>query len=60
MIVLWPIQALDWSRYTSVEYIRERLVNKVRPGGITKERWISKDQIPSNAANAVYPIIFHA
>lgn len=33
-IVLWSIHALDWSKFTSVDFIRKRLVNKVRPGDI--------------------------
>jgi peptidoglycan/xylan/chitin deacetylase (PgdA/CDA1 family) len=33
-IVLWSIHAKDWSRYTSVEYIKHRLINKVKPGDI--------------------------
>lgn len=33
-IVLWSIHALDWSRYVSVEFIKKRLINKVKPGDI--------------------------
>lgn len=33
-IVLWSIHARDWSKYTSVDFIRQRLINKVRPGDI--------------------------
>lgn len=33
-IVLWSIHALDWSKYATVDFIRQRLINNVRPGDI--------------------------
>lgn len=33
-IVLWSIHAMDWSKFASVDYIKQRLINKVRPGDI--------------------------
>lgn len=33
-IVLWSIHALDWSKFVTVNFIRKRLINKVKPGDI--------------------------
>lgn len=33
-IVLWSIHVLDWSRYASVDFIKKRLINNVKPGDI--------------------------
>lgn len=33
-IVLWSVQALDWSKYVTADFIKQRLVNGVRPGDI--------------------------
>jgi peptidoglycan-N-acetylglucosamine deacetylase len=33
-VILWSIHAADWSRWTTVECIADRLINKVKPGDI--------------------------
>lgn len=33
-VVLWSIHAMDWSRLVSEDYIKNKLINKVRPGDI--------------------------
>lgn len=33
-IILWSIHASDWSRYVTVDYIRKRLLDRIRPGDI--------------------------
>jgi peptidoglycan-N-acetylglucosamine deacetylase len=33
-VVLWSVHASDWSRWVNVDYIKNRLINKVRPGDI--------------------------
>lgn len=33
-IVLWSIHAMDWSRWVTVDYIKNRLIKKVKPGDI--------------------------
>lgn len=33
-IILWSLHALDWSRWVSVDYIKNRLITKVKSGDI--------------------------
>lgn len=33
-IVLWSIHAMDWSRWVTESYIKEKLINNVKPGDI--------------------------
>lgn len=33
-VILWSIHAMDWSRWTTVDRIKQKLVSRVRPGDI--------------------------
>lgn len=33
-VVLWSIHAFDWSKWVTVDYIQQKLINKVKPGDI--------------------------
>ncbi|WP_242834285.1 hypothetical protein [Clostridium pasteurianum] len=33
-VVLWSIHAMDWSRWVTVEYIKNKLINNVKSGDI--------------------------
>ncbi len=33
-IVLWSIHAMDWSRWVTADYIKNKLIKKVKPGDI--------------------------
>lgn len=33
-VILWSLHAMDWSRWVTVDYIKNKIINKVRPGDI--------------------------